>query len=418
MASGNRDEVFLKLEEALVKDYGVFFTESVSLKERLGQKKWDVLILDLRRKEDKQLIKEIRDLLYRLRLPVLIVSQDVHIEERYHYLGADGLLQVPLPSFEIVLAKVKRAMLLKDALFVGKQRLKYEKDSGEKRFAERLLMDFERGIEEEEFRVVYQPKFNIKGLHPVLTSAEALVRWDHPRLGRIAPSLFIPLLEEADKISLLDAYVWRRAAHQIAEWKQRLKIAVPVSVNVSRKDLLKKGMTDRLKEVVEESGISCDELLLEITESAYMEDPVKIIEMTKELRDLGFLIEMDDFGTGYSSLSMVNRLSIDALKIDMCFIKDAFREKKKDTGMIAIILQIAKYLGVLSIAEGVEDLEQMEQLKALGCDIVQGYCFSRPVSAKDFESFLLRKMMLLEASERKRDRKRQKVTEKIMKDMF
>jgi EAL domain-containing protein (putative c-di-GMP-specific phosphodiesterase class I) len=173
-----------------------------------------------------------------------------------------------------------------------------------------------------------------------------------------------------------------------------------------------------LRSLIEEAGLSAEELLLEITESAYTEEADQIIERVKELRKMGFLIEMDDFGTGYSSLSMVNRLNIDALKIDMCFIKDAFREKKKDTGMIAIILQIAKYLGVLSIAEGVEDLEQMEQLKALGCDIVQGYCFSRPVSAKDFESFLLRKMMLLEASERKRDRKRQKVTEKMTKDSF
>ncbi len=400
LAGREKEESFLKLEEILAADYEVFFVSFDELIETLEKRSFDVMILDLRQTQGKKLLKKLKEDRRFAGLPVLLLSDDARMEERYHYLGADDMILLPLFSHGILLGKVKRALLKADGQYVKETGLTYEKDNGEKRFIDRLLKDFDAALEKEEFEVYYQPKFNIKEKDPVLTSAEALVRWKHSSLGMISPGIFIPLFEEHDLISRLDAYVWKKAAMQIAAWKKEKKISVPVSVNVSRKDLLKEGMVAYLDELVKKTGIFYDELLLEITESAYMEDPEKIIEKIDALRDLGFLIEMDDFGTGYSSLSMVSRLPIDALKIDMCFIKDAFKEKK-DTGMIGIILQIAKYLNVLSIAEGVEDQLQMDDLKKLGCDIVQGYYFSKPVPAKEFERFLEEKLELLQETEAK-----------------
>lgn len=400
LAGREKEESFLKLEEILAADYEVFFVSFDELIETLEKRSFDVMILDLRQTQGKKLLKKLKEDSRFAGLPVLLLSDDARMEERYHYLGADDMILLPLFSHGILLGKVKRALLKADGQYVKETGLTYEKDNGEKRFIDRLLKDFDAALEKEEFEVYYQPKFNIKEKDPVLTSAEALVRWKHSSLGMISPGIFIPLFEEHDLISRLDAYVWKKAAMQIAAWKKEKKISVPVSVNVSRKDLLKEGMVAYLDELVKKTGIFYDELLLEITESAYMEDPERIIEKIDALRDLGFLIEMDDFGTGYSSLSMVSRLPIDALKIDMCFIKDAFKEKK-DTGMIGIILQIAKYLNVLSIAEGVEDQLQMDDLKKLGCDIVQGYYFSKPVPAKEFERFLEEKLELLQETEAK-----------------
>ena len=227
-----------------------------------------------------------------------------------------------------------------------------------------------------------------------MSSAEALLRWHHHAYGMISPSVFIPLLEESRLIRKVDAYVWQKAARQISEWKRKKKITVPVSVNVSRVDMPDEKMVVYLEELIEDCDISSEELLLEITESAYMEDPSLIIERVKQLRKKGFLIEMDDFGTGYSSLSMVSRLPIDALKIDMGFLQEAFKGKK-DTRMIAIIIDIARYLGVLTIAEGVENEDQYLCLKKLGCDIVQGYYFSKAVEPKDFERFLEDKLQIM-----------------------
>ena len=261
-------------------------------------------------------------------------------------------------------------------------------------FSQRLLDDFDEGLKNREFEVWYQPKFNITSDLPILTSAEALVRWDHHELGMISPCVFIPLFEENGLIQKLDLHVWKTAARQMKQWKEKLKISVPVSVNVSRLDLYDRDLMKNLHSLIEEAGLSAEELLLEITESAYTEEADQIIEKVKELRKMGFLIEMDDFGTGYSTLNMVSHLPIDAMKIDMKFVRDAF-QKKGDTRMIEIIIDIARYLGVLTVAEGVENKTQLDALKDLGCDIVQGYYFSKPVRADEFEKFLEEKMRSL-----------------------
>ena len=255
-------------------------------------------------------------------------------------------------------------------------------------FQERLVEDFHKAIREEQFLVFYQPKFDVRPQIPVLSSAEALVRWAHPELGMISPGIFIPLFEENGLIQELDTYVWQHAAAQIRDWKNRFDFVAPVSVNVSRIDMYDPRLNETFQRILREYGLSPAEFLLEITESAYTQDSQQIIHTVNQLRSLGFRIEMDDFGTGYSSLNMISSLPIDALKLDMQFIRSAFSEHK-DTRVLEVIIDIADYLSVPVIAEGVETREQLEALKEMGCDIVQGYYFSKPVPAHEYERFIL-----------------------------
>ncbi len=270
-------------------------------------------------------------------------------------------------------------------------------------YAERLLEDFQDALTKRQFKVFYQPKFDIRPEVPVLASAEALVRWVHPELGFISPGTFIPLFEENGLIRQLDMYVWRETAAQICDWKQRLGMSVPVSVNVSRVDMYDPDLVETFKRLLEEFGLTSDELLLEITESAYTQDSNQIISKVNRLRDMGFRIEMDDFGTGYSSLNMISTLPIDALKLDMTFIRNAF-EDGGDTRLIEVIIDIADYLGVPVIAEGVETEEQLNALRAMGCDLVQGYYFSRPVPPLEYETFIEEKKRRLAGQAQAADR--------------
>ena len=257
-------------------------------------------------------------------------------------------------------------------------------------YKERLLEEFHTSVENNDFLVFFQPKFDIRPEKPILASAEALVRWKHPELGMIAPGVFIPLLEESGRIYELDIYVWEKVAERISIWKKQHNFSVPVSVNVSRIDMLMPNLKDIFLSILNKYDLNPDDIILEITESAYTGDSEQVISTAKELRGMGmgFRIEMDDFGTGYSSLGMLSQLPIDALKLDMTFIRNAFGENK-DVRMIELIIDIADYLHVPVVAEGVETIEQMTTLKALGCDLVQGYYFSKPVPPEEFDRFLI-----------------------------
>ncbi|MBQ6492839.1 MAG: amino acid permease [Erysipelotrichaceae bacterium] len=257
-------------------------------------------------------------------------------------------------------------------------------------YRERLLEDFKPSLENGRFLVYFQPKYDIRPESPILASAEALVRWDHPELGMISPAVFIPLLEDNGLILDLDQFVWHEAAKRIREWKDRFGFSVPVSVNVSRIDMLTPDLKGIFMNILEEFSLDPKDLVLEITESAYTGDNEQVISTAKELRGMGmgFRIEMDDFGTGYSSLGMLSHLPIDALKLDMSFIRNAFGETR-DIRMIELIIDIADYLHVPVVAEGVETEEQYMVLKAMGCDYVQGYYFSKPVPHDAFDKLLI-----------------------------
>lgn len=252
---------------------------------------------------------------------------------------------------------------------------------------ERLLDEMQKALDEHQFVVWFQPKFNIRGDRPVLCSSEALVRWKHPELGMVSPGVFIPLFERNALIQKLDQYVWNEAAKQVALSKAKYGASVPVSVNVSRIDLFDTDLKQTMLGIVRENGLEFRDFLLEITESAYSDDGAQLVGAIRDLRDAGFMIEMDDFGSGYSSLNSLSEMPVDIIKLDMSFTRK-IHENKTTLRVVELIVEMAKSLGALVVAEGVETEVQYQLLKQVGCDCVQGYYFSKPLPAAEFEAFV------------------------------
>ena len=260
-------------------------------------------------------------------------------------------------------------------------------------FQQRLLNDLRRAVEEHQFIVYFQPKYNIQCDPPRLSSAEALIRWRHPELGMISPGTFVPLFERNGLIHVVDNYVWEQTVRQIAAWRDRLGMTLPVSVNRSRTDIFDPALEKNLLHLVESNGLTPKELKLEVTESAYTDNASQLISVIENLRGYGFEIEMDDFGSGYSSLNMLSSLPIDVLKMDMRFIQNV-REDVREFRLVELILDIARYLDVPVVAEGVETAEQLALLRKAGCELVQGYYFSKPVLPEEFEKLILKQLEL------------------------
>ena len=254
---------------------------------------------------------------------------------------------------------------------------------------QRLINDLNRAVEERQFKVYYQPKYDIQSTPCKLVSAEALIRWEHPDLGMISPGEFIPLFEENGLISVVDSFVWQEAARQVAQWRDKFGFTFPVSVNLSRNDLFDPTLEIKLTDLIESNGLACRDIKLEVTESAYTDNAKRVLNTIGRLQGLGFEIEMDDFGTGYSSLNMLSDMPINVLKMDMKFIRH-IEENETDLRLVKLILDIARYLHLTVVAEGVETEGQLALLHDAGCDVVQGFYFSRPLPPEEFEQLIRR----------------------------
>lgn len=263
---------------------------------------------------------------------------------------------------------------------------------------QRLLNDLHSAADERQFKVFYQPKYDIQADPPRLASAEALIRWKHPELGMISPGEFIPLFEGNGLISVVDNFVWKEAAAQITAWREKYGFTLPVSVNVSRADVFDPTLVERLAELVESNGLDYGSIKLEVTETAYADDANQVLDVIRHLRERGFEIEMDDFGSGYSSLNMLSDMPVDVLKMDMKFIRN-IENSETDRKLVTLILDIAKFLDVSVVAEGVETEGQLAILRSGNCDLVQGYFFSRPLPPEEFEQLIRREL----AIERKKE---------------
>ena len=268
----------------------------------------------------------------------------------------------------------------------------FDKQMQEKEeYEQRLLNDLHRALNSYEFEVHYQPQYDIQCDPPRLVSAEALVRWNHPDLGMIPPNDFVPLFERHGKIGEVDRYVWSETARQIARWRDLYGVTIPVSVNLSRVDVIDPALEDALDRLLAYNGLDQRTLKLEVTESAYTGNADQVISVVAGLRQKGYIVEMDDFGSGYSSLNMLSAMPVDVLKMDRAFIRK-IGENEKDNHLIALILGIARSMKIPVVAEGVETEEQLLLLRKLGCPLVQGFYFSRPLPASEFEEKVILKM--------------------------
>ena len=251
---------------------------------------------------------------------------------------------------------------------------------------EKAITDaMETALAEEQFTVYFQPKYSLND--NCISGAEALVRWNHPEWGLMFPGEFIPLFEKSGFIPRLDQYVWEKVCRQLRDWRERGYPIVPVSVNVSRIDVYQGHLAETILELTKKYGVDSAYLHLEITESAYAETPEQIISTVEELRKMGFIIEMDDFGSGYSSLNMLSQMTLDILKLDMKFIQSEL-SKPVERSILNDVITMGHRMYLSVVAEGVEAREQVERLRTVGCDYVQGYFFAKPMPAAEFEELL------------------------------
>lgn len=250
---------------------------------------------------------------------------------------------------------------------------------------QKIINAMERAIQNKEFTLYLQPKYDIeKG---TIIGAEALVRWISLENGFISPGDFIPVFENNGFVYEVDKFIWEESCRYLRKWLDEGREVHPISVNVSRIDLYTPKLVQHLVNLREKYQLPSQYLELEITESAYTEDPEQIITITRQLREAGFVILMDDFGTGYSSLNMLKDIQIDVLKLDMGFLKSS-DYSAKGGNILTAILKMAESLKMQAIAEGVETKEQVEFLKSIGCRYVQGFYYSKPLPVGEFEKLI------------------------------
>lgn len=245
--------------------------------------------------------------------------------------------------------------------------------------------EMDRALLNDEFVIFLQPQVDISTRK--IVSCEALIRWKKPNRGIVSPGEFIPLFESNGMIAKLDYYVWELACKQLRTWKEAGHEERSISVNISAKDFYLTDLYESLTALVEKYDISPRNLKLEITETAFVLDVRKQMELVRKLQAYGFLIEIDDFGSGYSSLNSLKDICVDILKMDLKFFEKTDQSDRAEK-IVESVIALANSLGMPVIAEGVETKEHLDMLRAAGCQMIQGYYFAKPMSVEDYEEFV------------------------------
>ena len=243
----------------------------------------------------------------------------------------------------------------------------------------------ETAINNDEFVVYLQPKFDIH--KETIKGAEALIRWNYKNKEFLSPSRFIPFFEKDGSIGKIDDIVLKKVCEALARWKKEGKALYPISVNLSRNRLYDKDLISHLTSVVDSYGVSHELIDFELTESAGYDNTEHMIHILEELRADGYKISMDDFGTGYSSLSLLTQMPLDTLKIDKSFVDNVSTAKVREEDIVVIrhIISLAKELGFVCLAEGAESKPQVDRLRELGCEVIQGYYYNKPIPIAEYE---------------------------------
>lgn len=247
---------------------------------------------------------------------------------------------------------------------------------------QQIESSMEQALKNNEFKIVYQPKTLAQ--NEKMIGAEALVRW-YKQGKMIPPSSFIPLFEKNKFIVKLDLYIFEQVCKDIANWKEKYDFVPIVSINVSQEHFVYENFIDEYAKISDKYGMDRSKIDLEITESAMSDTSVDIKQVLNSIKEKGFVVSIDDFGTGYSSLSMLQDMPIDIIKIDKAFVDKA--DLKSDKNIINYIMLIAKRLGIKTIVEGVETKEQVQFVRNIGCEVIQGYYYSKPISKPEFEEY-------------------------------
>ncbi|HLM00804.1 MAG TPA: EAL domain-containing protein [Pyrinomonadaceae bacterium] len=250
--------------------------------------------------------------------------------------------------------------------------------------------DLRYAVERGELLAFYQPIINLETMQ--LGGFETLIRWNHPQRGLVSPGDFIPVSEETGLIVPITLWILRESCRQMVEWQNldEANKSLILSVNLSGKHFSQGSIVEEVQKIIVETGIEPSRLKLEITESAVMENAEMVIAMLKQLKELGVQLSIDDFGTGYSSLSYLHRFPIDTLKVDRSFVS-TMEDGSENGEIVRTIIALAKALGMDVVAEGIETIHQLHQLRILGCEYGQGFLFSRPVPCGEAEKIVVDK---------------------------
>jgi EAL domain-containing protein (putative c-di-GMP-specific phosphodiesterase class I) len=277
----------------------------------------------------------------------------------------------------------------------GKNNVEVFSDSINSKYLESMILsnDLHRALEQGEFELHYQPRINLA--RNSWASAEALIRWNHPDLGRIPPDKFIPLAEKNGMILPIGEWVLREACRQLHQWHIQGFELPRISVNISPLQLQRQDLLGIVRDALSSNNLSAQALELEIVESALIEDSGRSISILKELQEIGVKISIDDFGTGYSSLSYLRSLPVDILKIDRSFMVN-IQESVHDQRIITAIFAMALGLGLEVVTEGIESVEQEQILKEHCCQEVQGYYYARPMPSAELLLVYKTKQIVLE----------------------
>ncbi|HSD75634.1 MAG TPA: EAL domain-containing protein [Steroidobacteraceae bacterium] len=321
-----------------------------------------------------------------------LLREDVHVSLNAHV----AICNFPAhgDDADTLLRRLNTALY--DARQAGESVLVYQpgREEGHRRQLA-ILGDLRRGIDGGELELHYQPKVHI--LTQKVQSLEALVRWNHPRHGRIPPGEFVPLAERAGSIILLTSWVLKTAHEQMRAWHAQ-GIDLDVSINLSAADLSDPELPELVRGRLRGAGVHANRLVLEITESAVMRETARAVRMMEELRHDGVRFSIDDFGTGYSSLAQLKRLPVDEIKIDKSFVLDLNRHTD-DAVIVRSTIELGHSLGVKVVAEGVETAESWELLRQMGCDMAQGFFISAPLPGREIANWVRSLNTKLESAE-------------------
>lgn len=316
---------------------------------------------------------QVRTILAAVSEPVTLAGREVHP------LATPGLAWCNLPNrhAEEMLARAEESLHASKRAFGRLQEVVVGDDNGENRLG--LAMELSAALKQNQFELYYQPI--VDAVTRKVVAFEALVRWKHPARGIMVPASFIPAAEETGLIVPIGTWAMREAATRIAEWTRASGRPIWVSVNISAAQLSEPGFLEHVQRVIDESGVDPTLLKLEVTESTIIGDPAHAAEILSGLRDLGIRLCMDDFGTGYSNLSYLQTLPFDFLKVDRAFVSSMIDRFESRT-ILRTMLALAQQLSLEVVAEGVETMEQADELARLGCGFLQGFLYGRPMPAE------------------------------------
>ncbi len=248
-----------------------------------------------------------------------------------------------------------------------------------------MITDLRHAVDREEFTIHYQPQIKLSSQE--VFGIEALIRWNHPQRGIIYPKEFIRLLEETGLIIPLGEWILKQACVQTKLWQDKREIPLHIAINLSAKQISQKGFVNMVAKIISDSGINPKKLQLEVTEGLLLSETPRTVNKLNELHDMGVELSVDDFGIGYSALSYLKNFPLDVLKLDRSFISD-FDETSREVIITEAIIELGHRLNIKVIAEGVETREQLSFLRRKGCDAVQGYYYSKPLSVEHFDIWL------------------------------